>query len=48
MTEILNPFTEAMLNVAGQVNKMFEDGAAAEKSASATPEYGKEKMDKAS
>jgi hypothetical protein len=48
MTEILNPFTEAMLNVAGEVNKMFEDGAAAEKSASATPEYGKEKMDKAS
>jgi len=43
----LNQFTEAMLNVAGEYNVLFEAGAAAERSPTSTPEYGKEQMTKA-
>ena len=41
---VLNVFTEAMLKVADDYNQLFDAGAAAEKSPSATPKYGQEKM----
>ena len=41
---VLNQFTEAMLNVAGEFNELFDAGAAAEKSPGAPPKYGQEKM----
>jgi len=41
---VKNQFTEAMLNVAGEFNDLFEAGAEAEKGANPPVKYGHEKM----
>jgi len=41
---VKNQFTEAMLNVAGEFNDLFEAGAEAEKGPNPPVKYGQEKM----
>ena len=41
---VKNQFTEAMLNVAGEFNDLFEAGAEAEKGPNPPIKYGQEKM----
>jgi hypothetical protein len=41
---VKNQFTEAMLNVAGEFNDLFEAGASAEKGPNPPIKYGQEKM----
>ena len=41
---VKNQFTEAMLNVAGEFNDLFEAGASAELGANPPIKYGQEKM----
>ena len=41
---VKNQFTEAMLNVAGEFNDLFEAGASAELGANPPVKYGHEKM----
>ena len=41
---VLNQFTEAMLNVAGEFNELFDAGAAAEKGPNPPVKYGQEQM----
>jgi len=41
---VKNQFTEAMLNVAGEFNDLFEAGASAELGSNPPVKYGQEKM----
>ena len=41
---VKNQFTEAMLNVAGEFNDLFEAGSSAEKGPNPPIKYGQEKM----
>ena len=41
---VKNQFTEAMLNVAGEFNDLFEAGSSAEKGPNPPVKYGQEKM----
>ena len=41
---VMNQFTEAMLNVAGEFNELFDAGANAEKGPNPPVKYGHERM----
>ena len=41
---VMNQFTEAMLNVAGEFNELFDAGANAEKSQNPPVPFGHERM----